>query len=465
MSGAGMRSHMAQHLPLPFSTEHICGANGNAAALDQRSGETRVAQTQWRSNFRVMVPVANSAARRLDADVRQLGFSTRTTLATALSWVERHARVLAAETIPVSCAPHRVLAAPVGSRIDRPDADRAARDGYAVLAADTEAADPYTPLLLRLTDGSAWRQGEAITIASGAAMPAGTDAVLPFELAARQSGVHQSGARHGGALVVTTPAAPGAWVRRRGSETQAGREVLPAGRWLRAGDAAFLAGLGVKEVDVVRRPGVVVVVIGPKSGDADLLGPILLARIGRDGGCGASAPIGDDLPATLTAASAGADLVIVAGRSGSGADDDAAPGLLAAGGTLDLHGVALQPGESAGLGRLGAAMVLLLPGDPLACLATYEMLAARAVRRLGGVSESELLPMVPLDRKIVSPIGVVELVFVRLRDRRAIPLASDSLALLYTDGYVVVPETSEGFAAGCLVALHPLDPGTWSGSP
>jgi molybdopterin biosynthesis enzyme len=93
------------------------------------------------------------------------------------------------------------------------------------------------------------------------------------------------------------------------------------------------------------------------------------------------------------------------------------------------------------------------------------MLAAIAVRRLSGVSESGLVPMVPLDRKIVSAIGVVEVVFVRLRDRRATPLASDSLALLYADGYVVVPETSEGFAAGSLVPFHPLDSSTWTRSP
>ena len=110
-------------------------------------------------------------------------------------------------------------------------------------------------------------------------------------------------------------------------------------------------------------------------------------------------------------------------------------------------------------------MVLLVPGDPPSCLAAYEMLAASAVRRLGGVSESELVPMVPLDRKIVSAIGVVELVFVRLRDRRATPLASDSLTLLYADGYVVVPETSEGFAEGSLAPFHPLDPSTWTRSP
>jgi molybdopterin molybdotransferase len=155
----------------------------------------------------------------------------------------------------------------------------------------------------------------------------------------------------------------------------------------------------------------------------------------------------------------------MAGRSGCGADDDAAPALRAAGGTLALHGIALQPGESTGLGQLGPAMVLLLPGDPPSCLAAYEMLAARAIRRSGGVAEPDLVPMVPLDRKIVSAIGVVELVFVRLRDRRATPLAADSLAPLHADGYVVVPETSEGFAAGSLVPVYPFDTAGWTTLP
>jgi len=404
--------------------------------------------------------MADGAAARSDEDVRLFGFATRATFAAALSWIGDRAKLLAPETIPVCCAAHRVLAAPILGPIDRPDADRAARDGYAVRAADTEAADSYTPLLLRVTDGSASQLGDATIIASGAAMPAGTDAVLPFEMA-----VHQNGAQQDGALAVTAQAAPGAWVRRRGSEIQAGREVLAAGRRLRTGDPAFLAALGVPEVDVVRRPTVAVVTIGPKSGDADLLGPTLLARIGRDGGCGTRASIRGELQAMLADAAAGADLVIMAGRSGCGADDDAAPALRAAGGTLALHGIALQPGESTGLGQLGRAMVLLLPGDPPSCLAAYEMLAARAIRRSGGVAEPDLVPMVPLDRKIVSAIGVVELVFVRLRDRRATPLAADSLAPLHADGYVVVPETSEGFAAGSLVPVYPFDTAGWTTLP
>jgi molybdopterin molybdotransferase len=388
-------------------------------------------------------------AADLEGDVRLRGFATRATLADALHWIEHHAKIVAPEMVPVAHAAHRVLAAPVHSRIDRPDVDRASRNGYAVRAADTEAADAYTPLLLRLVSGDAWRQGEAVLVAAGDAMPQGTDAVLPFEVAAPQDA----------ALAVTAQAAPGAGVRRRGSETQAGREVLPAGRRLRAEDKAFLTAIGVSELKVVRRPAAAVLIIGPKSGEPDLLGSALLARIGRDGGSGKLAAIRGNLATALAQAAAGVDLVIVAGRSGCGPDDDAASALRSAGGTLTLHGIALLPGSSSGLGTLGTAMVLLLPGDPPACLAAYEMLAAPAVRRSGGVAEPDPVAVVPLERRIVSAIGVVELVFVRLRNQRATPLATDTLVALHADGYVVVPETSEGFAAGSLVPVYSFEAG------
>jgi molybdopterin molybdotransferase len=388
-------------------------------------------------------------------DVRLLGFATRATFATAHSWIEQYTRVLAPETISVPYAAHRVLAAPVCSRVDRPDAGRAARDGYAVLASDTEAAESYTPLLLRLTDGVAWQPGGAIAIASGTPMPPGTDAVLPFEVTAK----------HDAALAVMAPVAPGSGVRSRGSDIQAGCDILATGRRLRPGDPAFLAVLGITAVDVVRRPTAAVLVIGSKTDETDLLGPMLLALIAQDGGLGRDAPAQATLPDAITHAASNADLVIVAGRSGSGADDDAAPALLAAGGTLALHGIALQPGESTGLGLLGTTPVLLLPGEPLACLAAYEMVAARAVRRLSGLSEPVLLPAVPLGRKIVSTIGVVELVFVQLHDGHATPLVADGLAAVRADGYVVVPDTSEGFAAGSLVPFHPYNAGSQTTPP
>jgi molybdopterin molybdotransferase len=365
-------------------------------------------------------------------------------LAAALDWMVDQMPVPDTEAVPVADAAHRVLAAPVHAGLDRPAADISSHDGYAVRAADVEAADPYTPL--QLAAGDPWRPGGACLIATGGIMPAGTDAVLHFEAVESLAGT----------LAATAPVAPGSGVRPQGSEALAGRQILPAGRRLRPTDPVFLAALGVTSVTVTRRPVVALLVIGPKPGGTDLLSPTLQTLITNDGGNIRPIPTPDDLPAALADAAATTDLLIVAGRTGSGADDNAAQAVRAAGGTLAIHGVAVQPGGSAGLGRIGATHVLLLPGDPPACVAAYLLLAAPLVRRIGGLPNPPPVAPVKLHRKIASTIGVVELVFVRLQDGAAVPLAADSLAPLHADGYVVVPEPGEGFAAGTLVPFHPL---------
>ncbi len=83
-------------------------------------------------------------------------------------------------------------------------------------------------------------------------------------------------------------------------------------------------------------------------------------------------------------AGAGADIILVVGGTGLGHQDKSAAALVAAG-TLDIHGVALVPGETAGFGRTATGVpVQLLPGTPSACLWSYELFAGRAIRRLGG---------------------------------------------------------------------------------
>ena len=64
----------------------------------------------------------------------------------------------------------------------------------------------------------------------------------------------------------------------------------------------------------------------------------------------------------------------------------------------------------------------------------------------------------PLTRKATSTVGMTELVPVRCAGGMAEPLASGYLsltALARSDGWIVVPADSEGFAAGTQVAVTP----------
>jgi molybdopterin molybdotransferase len=197
----------------------------------------------------------------------------------------------------------------------------------------------------------------------------------------------------------------------------------------------------------------VLVLAGAKPPATEALGVALCALIERDGGRAHCAHRYGDM-ARMLAGVAAADLVLAVGRSGWGEDDDAARAVVAAGGRIDHHGLALAPGGSAGLGWLGGAPLLLLPGDPLSALATYELLVGRLLRRLAGRASEWPYPLrrFALSRKIASPIGLSEWTPVVCRGPSADPLAlspADGLAgYARADGFLVVPASLEGYAPG-----------------
>ena len=360
-------------------------------------------------------------------DVRLTGFSSRAPLAEALAWVDAHAAASTTELVAVADAVGRVLATPVASPVDWPGADCAATDGYAVHAVETEGASEYSPMPLQ----------RHRVIAAGQPMPAGTDAVLPF-----------ASAQPGGPLLdALAPIARGAGVARCGSAMR--RSGMAAAGTLRPQALALLLAVGVDTVAVVRRPLVGLVVAGPKSGP-DLLMPMLQALIARDGG----------VAEAMTLPAAGADLILLAGRSGAGPDDAMSLALSGAGGMLDMHGIAVRPGDSAGAGRMNGVPVLLLPGAPHACLAIYDLLAARAVRRMACVQPAEPYASVErvLSRKAVSAVGFTDIIQVSVSGTHANPLATADAGTLATavqaDGFIVVPESSEGFPPGATVRVH-----------
>jgi molybdopterin molybdotransferase len=396
-----------------------------------------------------------SARRTSRGDVRLRGFGDLVAFSVATGWVARHGSPLPAEEVAVPEAAGRVLAGPLGAPADLPPFDRVSEDGYAVSSAETIGAGTYNPILLEIREAQAApRPGGAVLAAAGAPLPRGADAVVPF-------GEAQASGR---TLEVLGSVAEGVGIERRGVQLRSGEALAPGGRALRRHDLAVLASLGVDRVSVVRRPRVKLVV-APAKGDAptapDANGPMLRALVERDGGIALPARSGADHRAALQEAMAaqGADLLLVAGRTGTGPDDDA-PLALAGAGRLDLHGVAVRPGGSVGMGRAGALPVILLPGDPLACLCAYELFAGEMIRRMGG--RDPRLPHPSLEaevgRKIVSAIGFTEVCQVRLVDGRVEPTGSTGsggiASALRAAGFVVVPAPLEGYPPGTRVLVH-----------
>lgn len=406
-----------------------------------------------------MIPPTRAAAD----DVRMRGFLKRHTVAEALAWLDAQVAPLGPQTVPLSSAADRVLAEPVVSGVDVPGFDRATMDGYALVALSTDGAAAYSPLPLTIVGDALpgrpfegiMRAGEAVRVMTGAPMPGGADAVLPAEFA-DAAGVQR----------VMALASVSRWknVGRRGEDVQRGTTVLETGRRLRPQDVGVLSSIGRAQVVVVRQPRVRIVVTGNEllpagstpSGCqiADANGPMLCALVERDGGV-AEFPgiVRDERQAILDALLADADLVLVSGGTSVGVED-LAPTLVAEQGELAIHGIAMRPSSPTGLGRIGHRLVCLLPGNPVSSLCAYDFFAGRAIRALGG--RDTAWPYVSiratLNRKISSPVGRLDYARVRLVDGRVEPLAVGGASVLSSttraDGFVVVPEDSEGFPEG-----------------
>ena len=412
-------------------------------------------------------------------DVRMRGFARRSTVEEAWVWLDGRVAPLAAQYVPLRESAGRVLAEAVASRVDVPGFARAMMDGFALRAADTLGASAYNRLALRVTGESmpgrgfagAVGPGEAVRIMTGAPLPAGADAVLPFEQAeCDDGGMSASEPPHTAQrLAVQGEVAPGKHVGRVGEDVAAGAEVLPAGRRLRPQDVGLLAAIGAAEAAVVRRPRVRIVVTGNEllpAGSApqpprivDSNGPMLEALVARDGGLPDHPGIVPDEPeAILDALRSEADVVLVSGGSSVGREDHA-PMLLRQHGELAVHGIAMRPSSPAGMGTLGGRLVFLLPGNPVSCLAAYDFFAGRAVRVLGGRPAGWPYRRVrmPLARKIVSTVGRLDYQRVRLVGGQVEPLAIAGASILSStvraDGFAIVPPDSEGLPPGSEVEV------------
>lgn len=404
--------------------------------------------------------------------MRMRGFAQRHTVETALAWLDAQLQALPSELVPLRKAAGRVLAASVVSDVDVPGFDRATMDGYAVVAHSTEGATAYTRLPLTVIGdsmpGSPFdgyvSAGEAVRVMTGAPMPRGADAVLPAEWV--EAGTNDRSPHNISAL---TAVSPGKNLGRRGEDIVTGAMLLEPGRVLRPQDLGVLSSVGQAEACVIRRPRVRLAVTGNEllpAGSrpigfhiADANGPMLSALIERDGGL-VDFPglVRDDHEAILEALLADADIVIVSGGSSVGIED-LAPMLVAQHGELAVHGIAMRPSSPTGLGRIGHCLIVLLPGNPVSSLCAYDFFAGRAIRALGGRCKEWPYRATRgrLDRKISSPIGRLDYARVRIVDGLVEPLSVGGASLLSSttraDGFVIVGDDSEGFAAGADVKV------------
>ncbi|HZL40932.1 MAG TPA: molybdopterin-binding protein [Pseudolabrys sp.] len=357
-----------------------------------------------------------------------------TPLAEVLATLDSDVKPVTQRTIDVAAAAGRVLASDATAPT-RPSSAMALQDGWALAADDTLGAGGYAPLQLMTTPHR---------VEAGQAMPPGTDSVAALDAVK----VTKDSAE----VLVTV--SPGDGVLAAGGDSDPGIPLRYAGERLRATDMAALNCAGRTRV-TVREPRIRVV---PLRGSGVIVAAarLVASDMERRGGVVKLDEAGRDFNGVLAAETA--DAIVAIGGTGSGRND-ASVRTLAREGSLAVHGMALTPGETAALGFVGQRPVLLLPGRLDAALAVWLTVGRRMLDRLAAakVNEHEAGETLPLARKVTSTVGLAEVVPVRRNADQFEPLAAKYLplsSLARSDGWILVPADSEGFAAGSLVQVR-----------
>ena len=318
-----------------------------------------------------------------------------------------------------------------------PAFDVAVADGWAFHARDLVGASSWSPLP---------QAGLPVWVEAGDRMPVGCDCVVD------SASVEQTGPL----FQVSTEAIPGQGVRRAGGDIAAGSS-LAAGRRIRAVDLLIARMAGLDRV-AVRRPRLRAINIPVAAGNM-VTAPLIVENAraaGADIVCVEAG--GRDAPSIATAFDAEpCDLMVTIGGTGVGRTD-ATIEALASRGALLAHGLALQPGRTAAIGRIAGIPVAALPGAPDQALAVWWTVVLPVLERLSG-SQPRRATTLPLTRKIASSVGIAEIVLLRKVDDAWMPIATGDLsldAIARADAWLAVPGGSEGYAADTPVNAYML---------
>ena len=385
---------------------------------------------------------------------------------------EATAPIARVEQIPLDEADGRVLARDIVADGDVPPFDRAAMDGYAVVAEDTFGTGRFEPKALRCIEkvftgqmpSKSLARGECIEIATGAPMPGGANAVVMVEETERAAD---------GTIHVFTPVYPGQHVGRRGADIAAGRVVVRAGAVLTPSAVGAIAALGMARAEVFAKPVVALLSTGNEivepgqpiaPGQIYDINRFTLASITRrHGGDPQSLPVAADTLADLESAidrALDADLIVFSGGSSVG-ERDLIMDVLQQHGEVLFHGIAVKPGKPTVFGRMpsdkGEVPVLGMPGYPTSCLSNAYMLLIPLLRRMARLPAYEPRAVkLPLSRRIVSTTGRHQFYTIRIAEGVAHPAfkaSGDITSMADADGYIEIPPQTDIVEAGEIVEV------------
>jgi molybdopterin molybdotransferase len=437
--------------------------------------------------------------------------STAPQFAGVLGFEQAHETVLrycgqiaapSSETVSLLESLGRVLAVAIKADRDFPPFPRAMRDGYALRAADLHTLPATLRVVGQVKAGAGFDRavnaGEAVEIMTGAAVPAGADAVVMVEYTSAKNAAGRS------EVEVQRAVAVGENIVPAGAEAQAGQEILSQGMRLGPAQIAMAAGAGQTKIKVYRRPHVAILATGDELVDLSKTpGPFqirnsnsysLAAQVTAVGGEAMRLPIAPDEPrklATLIHAGLAADMLLISGGVSMGKFDLVEAVLNKLGAEFFFTGALIQPGRPVVFGQValtrasnGSGKVRRpadpgpidkektlshrkipffgLPGNPISAMACFDLFARPVLDALGGTAPARLpVTKARLRKAVKTKTGLTRFLPAVLSGGTFEPEvevlawqgSGDLLASAQANCYLVVPPDRDSIAVGEMVSI------------
>jgi molybdopterin molybdotransferase len=407
----------------------------------------------------------------------------------ALSKILDFIEVLESEEKPLLECLGQVLAEDVYAPFNVPPQDNSAMDGYAVQAKSIVGASYERPKVLRVVGEIAAgcvtelkvEPGTAVRIMTGAFVPEGADAVVPFEYTDEVDRKQRSASRDEIGIRVSLPEASN--IRRGGENIAKGALVMKQGMLLRPAEIGVLASLGKAIVSVIRRPVIGILATGNEV--MEITQPILPGKIYNSNSYSLAAQVlryggipkllgiaPDDVEQLALAVRHGLDCDILVTSGGvSLGDYDVVKQVLVAEGNISFWTVRMKPGKPLAFGVFkrddGKKIPHLgLPGNPVSSMISFEVFVRPAILRMMGRSN---LAMPSVTAIMEDPVEnddgrrLFARVVVTKRDgkyfaRLTGPQGSGILSsMARANGLAVVPESTKEVKSGGKVEVMMFD--------
>jgi molybdopterin molybdotransferase len=391
---------------------------------------------------------------------------------TVIDVARAHCGALQQEAVELSQALGRVLAQNIAADRDYPPFHRSTRDGFAVRASDISSGTKTLKIIGESRAGVAFPGsvglGECVQIMTGAAVPAGADAV-----------VMQEHTRIGlGEVAVDRELHTGENIVPAASEAKSGGVVVPRGARLGFAELGMAAQVGATQLEVFRRPRVAILSTGDevvpveqKPGPVEIRNSNSVSLAAQAKLAGAEpVPLGNapDKQAELRALierGLQEDILVLSGGVSVGKYDFVEAVLRELGAEFFFDAISIRPGKPAVFGKCRGKLVFGLPGNPVSTMVTFELLAVPAIDICSGL-EPRALPL--LKARLAKPVeqkaGLTHLLPALVHWEDGEPIveelawrgSGDVAAIVKANCFLVLPaETKHKFAAGDWVSVLP----------